>query len=133
MDQFCENKSSQHKKRKTGGNKESRFNQKLKPEHSSLKEMYFQGICRAITQCHKSKTNSEARFDHKCVSSFAASVVKALDPEDSAENKEQTKVSEAQNNGDYTTNLPPIQNEQGFDKMIKVTTCNLKEKFRNLS
>lgn len=41
----------------------------------------------AMTQCHESQANSEARSDHKCVSPFAVTVVKALDSEDSAETR----------------------------------------------
>lgn len=75
---------------KIGTNTESTINQKLQPERSvgKKKKKDFKGICLAITRCHESKTNSEARFDHKCVSSL---VVKALD----LENTEQANLSEA--------------------------------------
>lgn len=49
------------------------------------KKKTFQGICLAVTRCHESKTNREAKSDHKCVSPLAAIVVRALDSEDSAE------------------------------------------------
>lgn len=55
-----------------------------------------------MTQCHESKTNSEARSDHKCVSPLEAIVVKALGSEDSAEYSEQ-----AQNEDKYLSLLNP--------------------------
>lgn len=61
----------------------------VKTRARQLKKHISREFCRAVTQCHESKTNSEARFDHKCVSPFTATVVKALDCEDSAEHAEQ--------------------------------------------
>lgn len=48
-----------------------------------------------MIQCRESKTNREATTDHKCVSPFAAIVVKALDFENSAEHTKRAKVTEA--------------------------------------
>lgn len=87
LGKFRETDLSQRRKRRKveiqGGGSTRSQNRSTSVEKKTKKT--FQGICLTVSRCHESKTNREAKSDHKCVSPLAAIVVRALDSEESAE------------------------------------------------
>lgn len=77
-------KQNRPKKRKNRWKSREWVQPEVKTGARQLKKHISREFVGAVTQCHESKTNSEARPDHKCVSPLAATVMKALDSEDSA-------------------------------------------------